>query len=268
MTTPVPDRDSYLKEWSVLHGEYDPVGGPLIVRQWLALVYRLGRPIAARGVSPSTITVAAAVMTAAMLPPVVAGGRWPLLAAVLVVVGGLLDNLDGCVAVLTGRVTAWGYVLDSLADRVADTVCLVAFWLLGAPGEVCAAAGVALGLLEYLRARAGNAGFGEIGVVTIGERPTRIIIAMTVMLAAAADPVRAHLAGLIGAAGTFGVCAVGLVQLATVINRTLDSAGRSAAQVVLRGTDHVSDDLRGHGDQRQAAARMRRPAHQEQTGDR
>ena len=31
-------------------------------------------------------------------------------------------------------------------------------------------------LLEYLRARAGNAGFDEVGVVTVAERPTRVIV--------------------------------------------------------------------------------------------
>jgi len=31
-------------------------------------------------------------------------------------------------------------------------------------------------LLEYLRARAGNAGFGEVGTVTVAERPTRVIV--------------------------------------------------------------------------------------------
>jgi CDP-diacylglycerol--glycerol-3-phosphate 3-phosphatidyltransferase len=223
-TTPVPDRDSFLREWSGLHGGYDAIGGAWCVRGWLSLVHRLGRPLAASGISPASITVTGVLLTGVMLPAVAVGGRYPLLAAMVVLGGGLLDALDGCVAVLTRRVTAWGYVLDSLADRICDGVYLVAFWLLGAPGGVCAAAGAAVALLEYLRARAGNAGFRGIGVTTVGERPTRIIITVIVMVGAAIGPGYASRAGLLGAAATATVCAGGLVQLGTVVHRTLRSA--------------------------------------------
>ena len=64
-----------------------------------------------------------------------------LLAVVLVVVSGLLDGLDGAVAVLTDRATRWGHVLDSLVDRCSDGLYLVALWLVGAPAGVCVAAG-------------------------------------------------------------------------------------------------------------------------------
>ncbi|WP_322756762.1 CDP-alcohol phosphatidyltransferase family protein [Frankia sp. Cas3] len=224
MTTPVPDRDGFLREWSGLHGGYDATTGMWLVRWWLGLVYRLGRPLAVGGIGPTSITVAGTLLTGAMLPAAALGGPYPLLAAMIVVAGGLLDNLDGCVAVLTRRVTPWGYVLDSLADRICDGIYLVAFWLLGAPGGVCAVAGAAVALLEYLRARAGNVGFCEIGVVTVGERPTRIIITVIAMLGAAIDPGRADLAGMIGAAATATVCAGGLIQLGIVVHRTLRTA--------------------------------------------
>jgi CDP-diacylglycerol--glycerol-3-phosphate 3-phosphatidyltransferase len=59
-------------------------------------------------------------------------GRWLILAALVVVLSGLLDNLDGAVAVLTGRSTRWGYVLDSTADRVSDLAYVGALLLAGA----------------------------------------------------------------------------------------------------------------------------------------
>ena len=43
-----------------------------------------------------------------------------MLAALLVGASGLLDNLDGAVAVLSGRTSRWGFVLDSGCDRLAD----------------------------------------------------------------------------------------------------------------------------------------------------
>ena len=48
------------------------------------------------------------------------GGRWPLLAAVLVVVVAVLDGVDGAVAQLTDTSTSWGRVVDQLVDRVGD----------------------------------------------------------------------------------------------------------------------------------------------------
>lgn len=70
-----------------------------------------------------------------------AGGRWPLAAVAVAVAAGLLDNLDGAVAILAGRTSRWGFVLDSLADRLSDAAYVAALWLLGAPGPLCVAGG-------------------------------------------------------------------------------------------------------------------------------
>ncbi|MGF7239082.1 MAG: CDP-alcohol phosphatidyltransferase family protein [Frankia sp.] len=225
MTAPVPDRESYFTLWARTHGGYDPATGLWLVRAWLTVTYRLGRPLAARGVSPDAVTAAGVGLTLVVLPLTAAGGRWPLAGVVVVVAAGLLDNLDGCVAVLTGRVTAWGYVLDSVADRLCDGIYLLGLWLLGAPGWLAVAAAVPLVLLEYIRARAGSAGFGDIGVVTVGERPTRVIVTAFALLGAGLAPGLAGLAGTIGAAATFGVCAVGVGQLVRVVHHRL--AGHS-----------------------------------------
>jgi phosphatidylglycerophosphate synthase len=217
---PVPDLAGFFDRWSTLHGGYDP-GGSRLVGGWLAGVYRLGRPLAVRGVAPDVITIwglwAAMVVVALVLP----GGRWPLAAVPVVVVSGWLDNLDGCVAVLTDRATRWGMVLDSVVDRLADGAYLLALWRLGAPGPAVAAAGAALGLLEYTRARAGIAGMAEIGVVTVGERPTRIILSAGSLWTAGLFPERAALVAGLGAALTAGVSVLGLGQLIRVVRRNL-----------------------------------------------
>ena len=93
--------------------------------------------------------------------------RAVILAAVVVGVSGLLDSIDGAVAVLTDRVTRWGAVLDSVVDRVSDALYLVAFWLVGAPVWMCVVAGVLLFTQEYARARATAIGMDDVGVVTI-----------------------------------------------------------------------------------------------------
>lgn len=215
---PVPTREDYFAGWATVHGGLQPSG---LVAWWLRGVYVLARPLAGLGVSPMVLTAYGAL--AAVLAPALAvvGPRWPVVAGLVVAASAGLDNLDGAVAVLCSRTTSWGFLVDSLADRAADIAYLVAFWLIGAAGWVVVIAGMALTLLEYARARAGNAGVGEVGVVTVGERPTRVIIASSFLITAGifcgyADDVAA-VAGL----ATAGVAVVGLAQFLVVARRLL-----------------------------------------------
>jgi phosphatidylglycerophosphate synthase len=216
----VPDRDGYLKRWAPLHGDYEPAPASLAGR-WLTLAYRVARPLAVRGVSPAALTAWGVLVSAAV--PVVAapGGRWPLAAVAVVVLAGLLDNLDGAVAILSERTSRWGYVLDSLADRLSDAAYLVPLWLLGAPGPACVAGGSLMVLQEYARARAGNAGMGEIGVVTVWERPTRVILTAFLLLGCGLLPGHADLLATLGAAAWIALGATGLTQLLLAVHHRL-----------------------------------------------
>jgi CDP-diacylglycerol--glycerol-3-phosphate 3-phosphatidyltransferase len=187
----------------------------------LCLTYLLARPLAAVRTPPAAVTAAAAVSPALALAPAAAGGRWPLAAAVVVAASALLDGLDGAVAILRSRASATGFVLDSVADRVADALCLVALWLLGAPGWLAVTAGAMAFLLEYTRARAGNAGFGEIGVVSVGERPTRMIITVAGLLVAGVLPSLRAPAAVGATAAMLAVATIGLGQLTVVLSRVL-----------------------------------------------
>jgi phosphatidylglycerophosphate synthase len=209
--------EEYLDGWQALHGDYDPRGNPL-VRRWLSLSYAVARPLAVARVSPDLVTLLAVLLAAAALGPAAAGGWWLLLAAAMVVLSGLLDNVDGAVAVLTGRATPWGAVLDAVADRVADLLFLAALLLAGAPVVACALGGALMFLLEYLRARAAAAGLTDVGVVTVWERPTRVIVTAAFLVAGAVvgDPWPA-----LGAWAWVGFGAIGLVQLAVTVRRRL-----------------------------------------------
>jgi phosphatidylglycerophosphate synthase len=204
------------------------------------MAYTLGRPLARRGISPDAVTVLAVTITGLALPPAAAGGHWPLLAVLVVIASGLLDNLDGCVAVLTGRVTRWGYVVDSLADRFCDGLYLLTLWFAGAPAGLCVGAGAAVVGLEYGRARAVGAGFDEIGLVTVGERPTRIVVTCFGLAFAGIVPRFADWSAGAGAAATLGVSLVGAVQFLRVARRGL-SSGRA---------DELRDRPPGQSDQR------------------
>ena len=168
------------------------------------------------------------------------GGGWLAVAAVVVVVSGLLDNLDGAVAVLRDRVSAWGYVLDSVVDRVTDTLYVAALWQAGAPPEVAALGGALALMQEYARARAAASGMREIGVVTVWERPTRIIVTAMFLVAEAVGTLvpqwsatLADVPGLgeqpwasLGAWAWAGLGLVGSAQLGVVVRRSL--SGRAA----------------------------------------
>lgn len=213
----VPSLDGYLDGWQRLHGGYDPRGNAL-VRGWLTGSYAVARPFAAARVPPDLVTLLGLAVSALALWPASAGGWWLLAAAVVVVLSGLLDNVDGAVAVLTDRATAWGAVLDAVADRLGDLVFVGALLAAGAPWPACALGAVLMLLHEYLRARAVGAGMTEVGVITVWERPTRVIV--TAVFLAAGALLGAPWPAL-GAWAWVGLGVVGIAQLAVVVRRRL-----------------------------------------------
>ncbi|HVE64048.1 MAG TPA: CDP-alcohol phosphatidyltransferase family protein [Mycobacteriales bacterium] len=216
----VPDLDGYFTRWSTLHEGYDPRGNAF-THGWLTIAYTIARPLARRGVLPDLLTIWGVWLAFAVYVGAEAGGRWPILAGWLVVGSGLLDALDGCVAVLTRRTSQWGYVLDSLTDRICDVLYLAAIVALGGPLELAVLTGLALFLLEYLRARAGNAGAGDIGVVTPGERPTRVALCSPTIHFTGIFPAAAPVLPTLGLAAVGGLCAFSVVQLAIAVRRAL-----------------------------------------------
>ncbi len=161
------------------------------MRGWLGIVQALGRPLARRGVQPDVLTLTAVWAAGLVVALSGLGGRWPLLAGVVLVASGMLDNLDGCVALLQGRASRWGYVLDSAVDRVSDAAYLLAAVLVGCPVWLAAATAFAVLLMEYVRARSGAAGGSDVGVVTVAERPTRVLVLAPVLLLSGLVPAAA-----------------------------------------------------------------------------
>ena len=122
---------------------------------------------------------------------------------------------------LTNRTTRWGAVIDSLVDRVADALYLLAFVVLGAPVALAVLAGAVTWLQEYARSRAGNAGMDEIGVATIWERPTRVTIAGWTLAGCGVLVGHQGDAATVGTAVSLGLALVGLTQLLVVVRRRL-----------------------------------------------
>ncbi len=225
----VDDLEGYLDRWSRAHGGYDVRSSPATLF-WLRLVHRLAAPAARRRVPPSWVTVTGAVVAIAVAVLAWLGGRWPLLAAVLVVVVALLDGVDGAVAEITDSASAWGRVLDQLVDRISDLSMVTGLWLLGAPGPLCAAGAVLTILDESVRGSAAAEGMSEVGLVTIAERPSRLLIGGLSFAVAGVVPFAAGLVTTVGAGLWTFLALVATGQLVVNIRRRLRGLARNVAR--------------------------------------
>lgn len=225
---PLPDRAGFLDRWQALHGGHDPRGTRWLAG-WLAVTYRIARPLGALGVRPHALTVASLWLAAVAALVAAPGGRWALAAAALMLACGLVDALDGGVAALTGRATRIGYVADSLADRVTELAFLAVVAGLGGPAWLAVGCAALFLFHDYLRARAIGAGAGEVVVVTVGERAVRVLVLAGTVAAAGAAPAAAGPAATVGLAVMAGLALAGLAQLGYGVARELAAADAADA---------------------------------------
>lgn len=206
--------------WSSLHGGVQP---SRVVRAWLSVVRALAVGPIAR-VPPDVLSVLGVLALVGAWAAEVGPG-WPALTVALVIAAGLLDGLDGAVALHTGTARPLGAVIDSVADRLGDLILGAVLLALGSPPAWVLAALTLMWLLEYIRARAQAVGMPGVGGVTVAERPTRLIV---VGVAAAGSAVSRAGVPLIG--WTWGttlaviwtvVGVVGLAQLLRGVRRSI-----------------------------------------------
>ena len=90
------------------------------VRQ--AVVPLAGRLVSGGHVTPNALTVAGLVLNVATVPLILSGHF--IWAAVVLLLAGCCDMLDGAVARLSEQVTPFGAFLDSTSDRLSEGVVL------------------------------------------------------------------------------------------------------------------------------------------------
>lgn len=142
----------------------------------------IARWLVAHGVAPDAVTVIGTLGTVAAAVWFLPRGEL-FTATVVITFFVLLDLVDGAMARARGRSTAFGAVLDSTGDRLADGALFAAltWWALGAGEQrlvgvaalVCLVAGQ---LVSYVKARAEGAGLSADGGLV--ERAERLIIAL------------------------------------------------------------------------------------------
>lgn len=214
-----PDLTEWFGRWQIQHHapDLDPAT-TVVLRLFLTFTYRLAAPLARRRVRPGVVTLAG--LWLALTVPVTAG-RWPLVAAGLCVLSAVVDGVDGAVAGLSGRASAMGFVLDSFVDRLAEIAFFGALVVVGGRFSLATVGWAAMMGLEYVRARAGNVGLDEVGVVTVAERPTRVLCIVFGLLGAAVLPRYAGRSADGASLIALAAALIGLTQLAVTIRRRL-----------------------------------------------
>jgi len=138
------------------------------------------------GLTPNALTVIG-FLIAALAAATAAAQAW-LPAALLVIVGGSFDMLDGGLARAQNRVTRFGAFLDSTLDRWGEGVVYIGI-VAGASAAgfvagalLAAAAAVSSFQVSYTRAKAESLGLhGEVGIAPRAER----LVLLTLGLVAA-----------------------------------------------------------------------------------
>jgi CDP-diacylglycerol--glycerol-3-phosphate 3-phosphatidyltransferase len=146
-------------------------------RNFERVVAPVGRALGAAGVSPDVVTAVGPVMAAACA--VAIGTERYLLAALLLLLTGLPDAIDGAVAKATGKSGPRGAFLDSVTDRLSDGLVFggCAWNLAGTdnPQMSLLPFGIylAASLVSYSRAKAESLGYDAKGGLM--ERAERMI---------------------------------------------------------------------------------------------
>ena len=169
------NQSDFFKSWSSLHGNAKISG---IVKGWLTISYLLVKPLAKLKITPNILTIFG--LFFGVLLYLNALSNW---AVILLILSLICDGIDGSLAIITGKGSKWGAMLDSVVDRVTEFFWALTFIAIGANQYVVIAALLIASVQEYLRARAGGLGLSEVGVVTIAERPVRASILFVAIIA-------------------------------------------------------------------------------------
>ena len=144
------------------------------------LMEPVARAFARAGFTPNSLTLIG-LLVGSLAALLFAKGE-PRLAGLTLLICGVFDVIDGAVARVTGRVTAFGEVLDAVIDRYVDFIIFIGI-AYGGLAELwrlpswawCTLALTGSFMVSYTRARAEAAGSGKL-TVGIAERGERLLI--------------------------------------------------------------------------------------------
>lgn len=167
-------EQEFKERWSTLHGGATIKGA---VAGWLSFSYQAARVCTALKFTPNFLTLLGLATAVAM-----AFSTSAAIALVLLTLSLFFDGIDGSVAIVQGRESKWGAVLDSIADRISEACWLYFGWTVGIPAWAAILMWTIAATQEYARARLASLGHSEVGVVTATERPVRAIFLALVLI--------------------------------------------------------------------------------------
>jgi archaetidylinositol phosphate synthase len=151
-----------------------------------SLIEPIAKVFAKTGITPNALTVVGLVIGISAAVLFARGSQ--LLAGFTLLVAGFFDIIDGAVARVSGKETAFGGVLDSVMDRYVDLLIfagIIFAFISGAIAEPNFMLGwgwlwgvmaiVGSFMVSYIRARAEAAGSGKLAV-GVAERAERLLI--------------------------------------------------------------------------------------------
>lgn len=159
------NRKAYFARWSELHGGASITG---IVKGWLTISYFLSTPLVRLRISPNALSLMGVV--ASIFTYTEAHRKY---AVAILALALLSDGIDGTVAILSGKESKRGAMVDAISDRIGETFWALALYKVGAPAWIVASAWLLAFTQEYARARIAGLGDYRVDVVTIAERPVR-----------------------------------------------------------------------------------------------
>lgn len=176
----------FASKWQLHHGGVG-VDANLWIKAWLRVIMGPAKLMARLGVAPSLLTAVGLVLSLSTVVVAYTGReRWHLvICALLVLASSYFDGLDGAVALLRDRVSAFGARFDRISDRLSEVCWVLMLMFFGGAFWLGVSALIASWSLEWVRWRASRSGLVDSGLITVGERPTRVAIVASCMLAAA-----------------------------------------------------------------------------------
>lgn len=144
---------------------------------------RIGCLFASTGMSPGFWTALSLILAAASgltyMSAVFLGSNWYLSSmagSILLLISGFLDIVDGCVARVTKQTSKKGAYLDSVFDKISESIIFIGLAIGGLANPVVSLIALSISLLvSYTRAKSEVVGV-ELKGVGIGERAERLLL--------------------------------------------------------------------------------------------
>jgi archaetidylinositol phosphate synthase len=144
---------------------------------------RIGCLFASTGMSPGFWTALSLILAAASgltyMSAMFLGSNWylsPMAGSILLLISGFFDIVDGCVARVTKQTSKKGAYLDSVFDKISESIIFIGLAVGGLANPVVSLIALSISLLvSYTRAKSEAVGV-ELKGVGIGERAERLLL--------------------------------------------------------------------------------------------